>query len=640
MLAANQKSGWMEAGRADRAGSGGGGGRVAWGRPRPAFLVALLLAGFWWQAVSASRQWSQTSDELAHITAGYAYDKFNDFRMHSENGNLPQRVQGLGPLLLGAHLPMDEARWRNSAYWQIGWDFLYTAGNDTDLIMLWSRGLNALFGVGLGVLIFLAARRAHGDAGGLLALGFYTFCPNFLAHSALATSDMAATLCLTLASVTFWWHLGRRDWPSGALAGLGSGLALVAKFNGVLLAPIFALLVAVDVLLRSEGRQLRRLLVDGSLCLGQVLAGAAVIWAFFGFRYEIAGPAAPPLDKLAWDWTQMLSRTGAMAPVLTFLSDHQLLPYGWTYGLTNVLSGAASRPAFLAGQYSSHGWREFFPVLVLTKTPLPHLFALVAAGGVGLWRWNRLASAARRDRVSFWAPLAIPAAVVFGTAVFSHLNIGHRHILAVYPALFVAIGALATGGRLWRIVAAMLLVAQAVESARIRPHYLAYFNQVIGGPAQGYRLAVDSSLDWGQALPALRAWLAINRRPGESAYLSYFGNAWPPHYGVRPTWFLPAVNIARPAQGPYEYTPGLYCISASSLAGINSAYNGPWRPQWDALLHDPETEPARREVLRFTRLRRYLQSRKPDAQAGYAILIYRLDTHEIDEALRGPVKGW
>lgn len=603
-------------------------------------LAAALLLLFWWQATSASRQWSQTSDELAHITAGYVYDKFNDFRMHSENGNLPQRVHGLAPLLLGAQFPMDEARWRNSEYWQIGWDFLYTAGNDTDRIMLWARSLNALFGVGLGLLIFLAARRAYGDAGGLLALGFYAFCPNFLAHSALATSDLAAAFCLTLASVAFWWHLGRRDWISGALAGFGSGLALVAKFNGVLLAPIYALLVAADVLLRVDGRRTRRLLADIALCLGQVLAGALVIWAFFGFRYEIASPTAPPLDKLAWDWPQMLARIGWKAHLVLFLTDHQLLPYGWIYGLTNVLAGAAARPAFLAGQLSIHGWREFFPVLVLTKTPLPHLCAILLAAITGLWRWHRLAPAERRTRAMFWAPLALPAAVVFGTAVFSHLNIGHRHILAAYPALFVATGALAAGGWLWRIAAAVLLLGQSVESVRIRPHYLAYFNQVVGGPSQGYRLVVDSSLDWGQALPALRDWLAANRRPGEPVYLSYFGNAWPPHYGVRPTWFLPAVNIARPAQGPYDYVPGLYCLSASSLAEIYSDCNGPWRPQWEALLNDPGTDAGLRELLRFTRLCRYLQSRPPDAQAGYAILIYRLDAREIAEALHGPVKGW
>ena len=35
------------------------------------------------------------------------------------------------------------------------------------------------------------------------------------------------------------------------------------------------------------------------------------------------------------------------------------------------------------------------------------------------------------------------------------------------------------------------------------PYYLAYFNQLAGGPSGGYRVLVDSNLDWGQDLPGL-----------------------------------------------------------------------------------------------------------------------------------------
>lgn len=604
--------------------------------------AALLLALFWWLAVSASAHWSQTSDELPHITAGYVYDRFGDYRMHSENGNLPQRVHGLAPLALGAQFPMAGERWRNSDYWQLGWDFLYSSGNDTDRMLLWARALNALFGVGLGFFIFRVAARHCGPIAGLTALGFYAFCPNFLAHSALATSDLAGTLCLTLAAWFFWRHLGCRDWRSGALAGLCSGLALVAKFNGVLLAPIYAALAVADAALRGgDGVRTARFGRNILLCLWQVPVGMMIIWAFFSFRFDVAGAGAPPLDKLAWDWDQMLGLIGWKAAFIRFATEHRLLPYGWIYGLTNVLSGAAARPAFLAGENSIHGWREFFPVLLLTKTPLSFLIAIALAGATGLWRWRMASPSGRRERLLFWTPLVVPAAIVFLTAVFSHLNIGHRHILAVYPVLFIAAGTLVTGSGLLRSVLCLTLVAgQVVESVRIRPHYLAFFNPIAGGPMQAYRLVADSSLDWGQGLPALRDWLAANRRSDELVYLSYFGSAWPPHYDVRPTHFLPAVNIATPPQQRYDYGAGLYCISATSLAEVYGSFPGPWRSGWEAQLRDPATDYDLYELLRFSRLCRYLQSRRPDAQAGYSILIYRLTDAEVAAALTGPVKGW
>ncbi|HVT72654.1 MAG TPA: glycosyltransferase family 39 protein [Lacunisphaera sp.] len=604
-------------------------------------LAALLLALFWGQAVSASRHWSQTSDELPHLTAGYVYDRFGDYRMHFENGNLPQRVQGLAPLALGARFPMDEARWRVSDYWQLGWDFLYGRDNPTDRMLLGARALNALFGVGLGAFIFVVARRWHGDAGGLVALGFYVFYPDFLAHSALATSDVAGALGLTLATWCFWQHLARRDFRSGAVAGLCSGLALVAKFNGLLIAPVYALLVAIDsALCADRGRRLARFGRNLGLVAAQAAAALLVVWAFYSFRYAARAPDLPPVDRFAWSWDQMIQLAGAKGSVLVFAADWHLLPQAWLYGLANVLAGEAARPSFFAGEYSLHGWWQFFPTLFLVKAPVGMLAALLLALAAGWFRLRAAARGAARAAFLRSAPLVVLAVVVALSALTSHLNIGHRHILALYPPLFIALGGLAAIGRRWQHATLALLLASAVESAAARPDYLAFFNVAAGGPDRAYRLVVDSSLDWGQALPALHTWLDRHRQGDEPVYLSYFGSAWPPHYGVNPTHFLPGVNIAVPPFHPYAYEPGLYCLSATSLAEVYSDYRGPWRAAWERAWRDPATPPGERELLRFSRLCKYLQGRQPDGNAGHAILIFRLDAAAIQAALDGPVKGW
>ena len=54
---------------------------------------------------------------------------------------------------------------------------------------------------------------------------------------------------------------------------------------------------------------------------------------------------------------------------------------------------------------------------------------------------------------------------------------------------------------------AALLGWHAIESIKVAPDFLAYFNELAGGPANGYRHLVDSSLDWGQDLPKLKEWL-------------------------------------------------------------------------------------------------------------------------------------
>ncbi len=50
----------------------------------------------------------------------------------------------------------------------------------------------------------------------------------------------------------------------------------------------------------------------------------------------------------------------------------------------------------------------------------------------------------------------------------------------------------------------LLLIAWLVaETAFAYPNYLAYFNETVGGPKNGYKYVTDSNVDWGQDLKRL-----------------------------------------------------------------------------------------------------------------------------------------
>jgi hypothetical protein len=617
-----------------------------------------LLAIFWGAAVTASREKSQTSDELAHLGAGYTYDRFGDFRLHPENGVLPQRLFGLAPLVEGARFPLDAERWRSSKTWSLCWDFFYGENNPIDWLLFCARSLNALLGVALGGLIFGLARAWHGRAGGLLALGFFAFSPNFLAHGALATSDLAATFTLTLAPWLFWRHLQRRDLASGLLAGLAAGLALAAKHNGVLLGPIYFALVLLDPWLRAATaghwpERITRAARNFGLAIGQAVAATVVLWAFYEFHFSPRGSGMPEFAEFDWAWPKLLGFLGGKRHLLEVALQLKLLPEAWLYGLGNVLAGASARPAFFAGEHSLHGWWQFFPTLFLVKTTLPLLTALGLGLGVSLWRLRQTDAANRLRWCARYAPLTVTALVIGLTAITSRLNLGDRHILGIYPVLLIALGGLGTRRWTW-LAAAALLAGHAWSSLTIRPHYLANFNSLAGGPAHAYRLVADSALDWGQDLPALRDWLTRARRPGEPFHLGYFGSAWPPHYGVRPTAFLTTVTlVARPPLLRREWQPGLFALSATVLVETYARFRGPWtkqheqdyrmlRTRFAGATTPPPTGPddadyERYDELRLARLCKYLQRREPDASAGYSILIFRLTAAELRAALEGPV---
>jgi len=125
-----------------------------------------------------------------------------------------------------------------------------------------------------------------------------------------------------------------------------------------------------------------------------------------------------------------------------------------------------------------------------------------------------------------------------------------------------------------------MLCWQIIESSLLRPDYLTYFNQLAGGPKNGYKHLVDSSLDWGQDLPALKTWL--DQHPNQSAtgrlYLAYFGTALPRYYGIEATG-LPFDSSADKLPA---FEPGTYCISATTLQHVYSLAHGKWTREYES----------------------------------------------------------
>lgn len=634
-----------------------------------AAAVAILLAVHAALGLSALAGKSVTADEIFHLTGGYLFDRFGDYRIHPDNGVLPQRLQGLPAVLAGAKSPPLENNpyWRTSDVYVMSYQFFYESGNDHWPLLMRARALTLLFSLGAGLLVFIWARALAGPAAGLTALGLFAFSPTWLAHGPIATSDAAAALFLAASTGAYWWQL-RGSGPGRILASaLIFGLACVAKFSAVLLLPIFVLLTVLHlarqpVAERRPGRVIGRLALHGA-------AAVLVIWAFFGFRYTAFAPGLPPADHFIRSWDWMLSQVGWQRPVIDFLRQWHLLPEAFLFGYTHAYVGSQLRAAFLAGDYSTQGWVQFFPLAFLWKSTPAELAGLVLA---------ILAAVRNHTRFGVWAvrlaPLLALVVVYGGVALTSHLNIGQRHLLPLYPAVFIVAGVaawrLSRVPRVRLVFAAALVASQALVAARTHPHYLAYFNVLAGGPTQGWRLLVDSSLDWGQDLPGLKTWLDRNNTGAQAApvFLSYFGSGEPDYYHID-AHRLPSVNDFKFPHHWYQTTAGLYCVSATMLQQVYSPLRGEWSLAWEreyqeGRLKEPLfwkywTDAATREevratgaaeafertwqrydLLRFARLCHFLRARRPEAVIGHSIFIHRLSQAEIDAALNGTYSDW
>jgi len=646
-------------------------------RPSVAFLhtLAVLLAALHaLLAVTATAEKGMVADEIAHLTAGLAYNTRNDYRLQPENGNLPQRLAALPLTLAGERLPPTVSQtWKTAAVWEYGHGFFYGGSLGTVEFLFLGRAMIALVSAATALLVFYWSRALFGWRGGFLSLVLYAFCPSFLAHGALATSDMVMTFFF-LASVGAWWrHLERPGAGRALLSASVFGLACVAKFSAVLLPPMFALTALVWVVgqarLGGWRAPLARIARSAALHGGVALF---VIWLFYGFRFSAFAPGDSLGASFNHGWGFVLSGLGLPAKIIWQLREWHALPEAFLYGFAFVLQFAQARGAFLAGDYSTTGWASFFPVAFLIKTTLPVL-ALSALGvGRALRRIAVAGGVATAARLRPLTPLLALFAVYWLTSLASNLNIGHRHILPTYPVLFVTagwFGAWLTPRRPFAgLLIAGLAAAHIAASFGARPHYLAYFNEIIGGPQNGSRYLADSSLDWGQELPGVKTWLDTHARPGEPVFMAYFGTGDPRYYGLN-VRRLPFITVYKIPQPLVVLEPGLYCIGATMLTHVYSDVRGPWtvaleREFLAARVLEAEliaytTDPARRaeleksapaerwtsvarryDVLRFARLCHYLRLREPEAQIGYSFFVYRLSDEELHAATAGSLADW
>jgi len=397
----------------------------------------------------------------------------------------------------------------------------------------------------LGYFVYSWSYSLYGMWSAMLAAVLYTFCPNILANARLITPDISVTTFSFITIYFLWKFLRMNRGRDAIVGGVFLGLALLSKFTGALLVPTCLGLMA---LWWTTGRK-----IDLRGCLLFMAIGIVVLWLGYGM---------------------------------------DLWPYFSGIALQQIHSGHGHY-SFLMGKYSTSGWWYYFIIAFMLKTPIAAI-VLLAMSVVRLMR------RARNSTSIDAAFLLIPAAVVFSFFSLNHQSIGLRYVLPIYPFLFVLASEAArpvASKSSWATgLIAVLVIWYVGASYSIHPHYLAYFNEFVGGPSNGYKYLVDSNLDWGQDLKGLKRYM--DEHAIDKIGLSYFGTDSPNRYGIFYSW-LPSPWLENP--NPEEREPavgGWVAISATNLQGV---------------------------YFNNKDLFASLRNRVPEATIGYSIFVYHLN---------------
>ena len=377
----------------------------------------------------------------------------------------------------------------------------------------------------------------------MLALFLFCFEPNVIAHSRLATLDMPLAL-FVFASFYFFWKFARSSKPVFLLASaIAISLATLTKYTALLFFPLLFLFIILQHKTLSKNRAnffKQRNILFYYTFIFSVLVLAPIILANFLYAFE------------GYKQNYYFFIPARMYEGFNFIKE-------WVQG---------GREGYLFGGFRKY-IPEYFLVAFLIKTTLPLLILLALA-------FYFFAKKPSSELFSILMPALLFFLII---SLFSKFYLGLRYVLPAFPFLFVFVaGALSSKlgtirkNRFLFALFSILLAWHAFASLSIYPHYLEYFNELVGGPANGPKYLTDSNIDWGQDFFYFEEF--AKKQNWKHPVLIYFG--WPfPTMFMDFKWNVDCKNIK-----------GRFAISVSALTGVT--------PDRNCFRHLLKVEPKKR----------------------------------------------
>jgi hypothetical protein len=522
-------------------------------------LVIIFLA----QCLSTARTDSVSWDESQHLYSGWLSWTQADFGFNPEVPPLVKMWCAI-PLL---HRKIIQPLYIRGSFKKEGFVLgqRFLAANGIDRTLIPARRMASLLSAMLAITLFLAALEMYGQTAALFALALFCFDPNFLAHGAYVTTDIGASLTLLLSIYLFYRFLKSPSPLRVVLLGIAVGMTLAAKFTGIFVVPMIVVISLLDLWNRRKADSANR---SGATPRQLTIAVAVIsaigtlfIWTIYRFRFT-ARPASLTLDPATNEYLQQLS-SPLTRSLLLWVANHHLLPEAYLYGLADTKISAASLPSYLFGQLTHQASRWYYPASLTIKSTLPFLILLIV---------TIVALVARRWKIQREAiVLIVPAAVLFVIASTSDIGIGFRHLLPIFPVLYILIAGCAVHlvrqHRKLAYALALLLFWQVGSSELSRPGLIAYANEAWGGPSKTHLYLTDSNTDWGQQLRYVKAYL--DQHPNEPCYFAYFeqGPVDFRDYGIR-------CQVLPTGSGSWTGMPSMHFGSNPSVSGIVMVSDG------------------------------------------------------------------
>ena len=566
---------------------------------------------------------STNPDETGNIVSGLYTWKFSRFDLYSVNPPL-FKVIAAAPILFCR----PEMEWQEKyadtgilkkisdsrPEFDLAAKFVCSNPDSIRLILILARTMMIPFALLGAYYCCRWGNELFGGWAGTAALALWLFNPNILTWSAQVIPDLPSAALGITAWYYFWKWFSNRSLESSLLCGFLFGLTLLTKMTWIIL---FLLIPAVVLSFYLH----RKLCKKSFLISGKGLAGktsvillTALLTLNLGYGFEgslkLLGNYQFRCQTLSGKKSDENSEIKANRFADTPLAYLPVpFPSSYIKGIDlQKLDFERGLDSYINGDWSERGWCYFYLESFLLKTPPGTL--LLFLGALLFFLKRNLFSKAENRPLPNQLFLLFPAAVIF---IFISSQTGFswnfRYALPVFPFLAVWISQIAgkeNQNRSSRILTAALIFSTFISTLSVYPHFMSYFNVLAGGPKNGYRYLLGTSIDWGQDVFRLQKW--IEDHPEAEGFHLLFSN------NIARSLFLDKGFHTVPPSFDDEPFPGL------ENADTDPRIYGP-RPGWQAA--------SITQINSKEGKYKYLLDFEPAALIGYSIYVYNIS---IDQA--------
>lgn len=453
-------------------------------------IVALLFAVYLINGSIAIPRLSITNDEGDHLSYGIRF-----LQLH------PEKVR---PFDDASTMPVSALNALPRAVEQLaaGRKLVKTDGGISDIFS--GRYMTLFVCLLIGLFIYRWSKELAGENAGLFSLFLFVFCPNLNANNYLLTTDSYTALLTLLTGYYFYRFLRHSGWKDFILFSACIGFSQATKQSLILLFFFFGLLSL--IILVKRGSLFSRFRIN----LGRLLVLIGVVLLVINIAFLFNGTGRP-LHAYHFrssffiqmkDWP-LISYLPLPLPV-PFLEGFDQVKYMLSLGSGHVETSARS---YLFGNYfTGKGVWYYYPCVILFKTPLSVWVSLCLLV-------MQVARKKIKDVYGVGYPLLLGFFFVAMVMLLNTSQHSIRHLLMIYPLIYISIGSLAASGfRGKKYYFGGIVLYSICTFYYYFPNLVSYTNELLWNKTKVYKTIASSNIDYGQCSFFAEGYL--RRNPG------------------------------------------------------------------------------------------------------------------------------